>query len=363
MVLLIYVVNVLVGMFPKKRFHTRSFVMNFVGVDLHTKTISICVVSEDRQVVCRQRLACAWEDKIEQFFAQLGPFEVVVEATASYEWFVRLVEPMAQRVVLAHPKKLRVIAESTRKSDKLDAQVLAEFLALDMIPKAHRPTPRVREHRSLVRHRVYVQRRITSVKTKIRRILSNYNADRTNLFSRSGLEYLAEVKVSDADRFVLDQLIEEWQQHHRRLLAVQKQLRAFAKTAPVGEREARAVLETIPTVGPVTIDVVLSELGDVRRFRSQKRAVSYAGLAPGHRESAGRSKQLGISKEGSKLLRWILTEAAWRLVGKTRYWGQIYERLRNRCGPKKAIVAIARRLLCVMISMLQRGQPYRLVKT
>ena len=191
--------------------------MNFIGVDLHKKVISICVVSEEQEAIYRQRLACAWEGKIREWFAQWAPFQVVVEATASYEWFVRLVEPMAERVVLAHPKKLRVIAESTRKSDKLDAQVLAEFLALEMIPEAHRPTPRVREHRTLVRHRVYVQRRITSVKTKIRRILSNYNVDRTNLFGRSGLEYLAEVKISAADRFVLDQLIEEWQEHHRRL--------------------------------------------------------------------------------------------------------------------------------------------------
>jgi transposase len=74
-------------------------------------------------------------------------------------------------------------------------------------------------------------------------------------------------------------------------------------------------------VGPVTIDVVLSELGDVRRFSSQKRAVAYAGLAPGIRESAGRAKQLGITKEGSRLLRWALIEAAWRLVDKTHFWG------------------------------------------
>jgi transposase len=334
--------------------------MNFIGVDLHKKTISNCVVSEDRQVVCRKRMSCVEEDKIREWFARQTPFQVVVEATASYEWFVKLVEPMADRVVLAHPKKLRVVAESTRKSDKLDAQVLAEFLALDMIPESHRPTPRVRQHRCLVRHRVYVQRRITSAKTKIRRVLSNYNRDRKSLFSCSGLEYLAEVKVSAADRFALDQLIDEWQQHHRRLLDVVKELREFAKTAPVAEREARALLATIPTVGPVTIDVVLSELGDVRRFSSLKKAVAYAGLAPGRRESAGRAKQLGITKEGSTLLRWVLTEAAWRLVVKTRYWGQIYERLRNRCGPKKAIVAVARRLLCTMVSLLKNGQPYRL---
>jgi transposase len=68
------------------------------------------------------------------------------------------------------------------------------------------------------------------------------------------------------------------------------------------------LLDSIPCVGTVTIDVLLSELGDVRRFRSQKRVVAYAGLAPGVRESAGKRKDLHISKEGSRLLRWALVE-------------------------------------------------------
>jgi transposase len=78
---------------------------------------------------------------------------VVVEATASYVWFVELVEPWAEKVVLADPKKLRVIAESTKKTDRLDAQVLTEFLVLDMIPESYQPTPWLRQHRALVRHR------------------------------------------------------------------------------------------------------------------------------------------------------------------------------------------------------------------
>jgi hypothetical protein len=72
------------------------------------------------------------------------PQELVVEATASYEWFVQLVEPFAKRVVLAHPGKLRVIAESTRKSDNLDAKLLAGILASGHIPQAYRPTLRQR---------------------------------------------------------------------------------------------------------------------------------------------------------------------------------------------------------------------------
>ena len=79
-------------------------------------------------------------EDIRDFFAGLGPFRAVVEATASYEWLVALIEPLAEAVLLAHPGKLRVIAESVKKTDRLDAQVLAEFLARDMIPRAHRPT-------------------------------------------------------------------------------------------------------------------------------------------------------------------------------------------------------------------------------
>jgi len=337
--------------------------MNFVGIDLHKQSISVCVVDRERKVLGRQRFACQWVTQIREFFAGLGPFRAVVEATASYEWLVELIEPLADRVVLAHPKHLRVIAETKRKSDKLDAQVLAEFLAIDLIPEAHRPTPRVREHRRLVRYRVHVQRRGATLKTKIRHVLSDYNADRPNLFTEEGLNYLTEIPVSPADRFVLEQLVEEWRQNHQRMLVVNQRLRDFARQAPPAEQAARAVLETIPGVGPVTIDVVLSELGDVRRFSSQKRAVAYAGLAPGIRESAGRAKQLGITKEGSRLLRWALIEAAWRLVDKTHFWGQVYERLRVRCGPKKAVVAVARRLLCVMVAMINTGGRYRLLST
>ena len=333
--------------------------MNFVGIDLHKKSISLCVVGKDRNVVDRKRFCCSQPERIRMFFEQLGSFQATVEATASYEWLVKLIEPLADRVVLAHPRKLRIIAESTRKSDKLDAQVLAEFLALDMIPEAYRPGQRQREHRVLVRHRHYLRGRLTSVRTKIRRILSNYNADRPDLFTRIGVNYLAKVQVSPADRFVLDQLRGEWQRNTDQLEAADKRLRAFAESGPAHESEARAVLHTIPGVGAVTVDVVISELGDVRRFRSAKRVCAYAGLVPGSRESAGRSKQLGITKEGSKLLRWVLVEAAWQLVYRTRRWGAIFDSLAQRMGKKKAIVAVARRLLCVMVSMLRNGRAYQ----
>src|SRR5271157_1855723 len=132
--------------------------MNFIGVDLHKKSITICVMDEKRKILARKTLACTQTNEIVEFFRQFRPFKVVVEATASYPWFVVLVEPLAEKVVLANPKKLRVIAESTKKTDRLDAQVLAEFLARDMVPESYMPTPRQRQHRALVRHRQYIRR-------------------------------------------------------------------------------------------------------------------------------------------------------------------------------------------------------------
>ncbi len=140
--------------------------MNYVGIDLHKKTITIHVVDQERKKGDHKRLTCLPTPVIVDYFKTLVPFQAVVAATASYEWLVRLLEPLGERIILAHPQKLRIIAESTRKSDKIDAQVLSEFLALDMIPQAYRPTPRQREHRVLVQHRCYLQRRITSVRAR-----------------------------------------------------------------------------------------------------------------------------------------------------------------------------------------------------
>ena len=336
--------------------------MNFIGVDLHKKSITICVMDEKRKILARKTLACTQTDEIVEFFRQFRPFKVVVEATASYVWFV---EPLAEKVVLANPKKLRVIAESTKKTDRLDAQVLTEFLVLDMTPESYQPTPRQRQHRALVRHRQYLQGRITSVRSKIRHILSNSNADRKDLFSANcGPADFKEVRLSDLDRFVMKLLWAEWQDHLAQRLAVSKKLKAFVAKAPQRAAEAREILKTAPGVGPVTAEVVLSELGDISRFRNAKTVCAYAGLVPVVRQSGERkSKDMKITKEGSGLLWWALVEAAWRLVGNSPKWAALFARLMHRSGKKRAIVAVARKLLCVLYAMLRTSTPYKIVTT
>src|SRR4051812_8069703 len=160
--------------------------MNYVGIDLHKKTIVLCVLNQDRKVLPRKTFACCGTEDIVTFFRGPGSFQAVVEATASYEGLVALIEPLAERVVLAYPGKLRVIAESDQKTDRRDAYVLAEYLALGKIPEAYRPSPRQREHRTLIRHRQFLKQSTTALKNKMRRIASDYNADRKDLFTADG---------------------------------------------------------------------------------------------------------------------------------------------------------------------------------
>ena len=113
----------------------------------------------------------------------------------------------------------------------------------------------------------------------------------------------------------------------------------------------------------MTVDVVVSELGDVSRFHSVKAVCAYAGLVPAVRQSGGKkSKELGITKTGSPLLRWALVEAAWRVVRQAAAWRRVYEQVKRKAGGKKAIVAVARRLLVVMAAMLRDGTNYNLLK-
>lgn len=336
--------------------------MLYVGVDLHKKTITLAVFGEGKRVRIIT-MPCSDTRSIRAFFAALGAFQVVVEATAGYEWFVELVEPLAKRVVLAHPGKLRVIAESTRKSDRLDAQTLAEFLAKDMIPEAYRPTPRQREHRRLMRHREHLRRRTTACKNRIRRLFADYNADGPTIFRvrvpRD--QHPALERMSSADRFALNQLWRQYDLAMELTEEVDREIRAFAAAAPPAEAAARAALLSIVGVGFVTAEAFLCEIGDLHRFRSQKQVVAYVGLAPGQRESAGKKKELGISHRGSRLLRWALNQAAWQLQRHDPRWRQIFDKIAQRRGRKRAITALSRRLLCVMVAVVNGGEMYRRV--
>ena len=123
--------------------------MNFIGVDLHKKSITICVMDEKRKAWFGKHSPARRPTRFSSSAGSSAPSRWSSRPPPAPLGFVEPVEPLAEKVVLANPKKLRVIAESTKKTDRLDAQVLTVFLVLDIIPESYQPTPRQRQHRAL----------------------------------------------------------------------------------------------------------------------------------------------------------------------------------------------------------------------
>ena len=333
--------------------------MRYVGIDLHKRSLTVCVIDRVSGETFARGFLCENQDEILEYFRNLGKFQAVVEASATYEWLWELLEPIAERLVLAHPKKVRVIAESMAKTDKRDAYFLAWLLSHDSVPEAHRPTPRQREYQLLVRHRVFLVRQCAKAKVKIKHLFAARNLPCKGIFTQVKAATLAK-KLPDAERFVVKELEAMLAALVARLDKAEKALRAFRKTAPEAEKIDHAIIESVPGAGVVTADVVLSTVGDVRRFPSIKKVTSYSGLVPGIRisDNHGKRKELPITKEGSRLLRSMLVQAAWRSIRESSYWLRDFERVARRRGRKKAIVAIARRLLGVIFTLLKKQQGY-----
>src|SRR5688572_20393442 len=158
--------------FPRGKTQLSEHSMRCAGIDLHKRSLTICIIDKETGETFTTRFSCQEEARIVEFFEKQKPFQAVVEATATYDWLWVLLEPLAERLVLAHPKKLRIIAESKKKTDRFDARNLAWMLAKDEIPEAYRPSPRQREYQHLIKHRHGLIRQSSRLKVQIRSILA-----------------------------------------------------------------------------------------------------------------------------------------------------------------------------------------------
>jgi transposase len=144
--------------------------MLYVGLDIHTKHISICVLSEAGQVTHRSRVR-----SIEQMLQILrglpDRFELCYEASCGYSYFHDLLQPLAARVLVAHPGQLRLLFRSKNKNDRNDAERLAKLLYLGETPTVHVPSLEVRTWRELINCRSQVMAKRTRAKNTVRALL------------------------------------------------------------------------------------------------------------------------------------------------------------------------------------------------
>jgi transposase len=335
--------------------------MHYVGLDVHARRSSLCILDPVGKVVKRVEVRGSWPKLMEQVAAQVPrPFAVCFEASCGYGYLHERLSALARRVAVAHPGKLRLIFRATRKNDRVDAEKQAKLLYLDQVPQVHVPSADVRAWRGLIELRRKLVGRRTAVKAQLRALLRGAGACDAPagkaLWSKKGLGWLAAAELCGADALRRDLLLEELAQAEERVGRVTAELDRRADAHP-----GVALLRTVPGVGPRTAEAFVAYVDDVRRFARTKQVGCYLGLVPCQDSSAGRDRLGHITGDGPASVRMLLCEAAWQAVRRSPSMKCFFERVTHgEPGRKKiALVAVAHKLARSMAAMLRTGEAWR----
>lgn len=332
----------------------------YVGVDNHKK-FSYMSVMDAKGVVVKEGRVVNTKEAVNQFLGKeyTKDTSAVLEAgrnwTVMYDWL----EEELDEVKLAHPMKVKAIAEAKIKTDKIDAKTLAHLLRCDLIPEAYVCDKETRIAKNILRQRMFLVKLSTMVKNRIHLIIDRHpqargQIDPSDLFGKQGLEWLGVVTLPKEDRRILDEELEL-------LIYLRGKIDASDHwVVQLGKDNADAkLLITIPGIGKFFALLIATEIDDIARFRDKNKFASYAGLIPSVHASADKRFYGRIIGHGNKYLRWAFIEAVWPAIRKDLSLRELYESLKTRKGANKAKVAVARRLAIIAYRVLSQRRPYQ----
>jgi transposase len=333
-----------------------------VGLDVHFRKSSLCILNEHGKVDRRCEVKGPWPQVVEELGRIKEPFQICYEASlgygALYEQIVKL--PRVQRTVVAHPGELRLIYRSKKKHDRVDAWKIARLLYLDQVPPVYVPSQAVRSWRGMIEWRQKLLARRVMVKNQIRSLLRGCGIvplRGQTLWTKRGQKWLGEQVFPTAyEGLRRDMLADELKEHQQRIKRVEEALLKMASGHP-----GMAVLLSIPGVGPRTAEAFLAYVDDAKRFGHGRDVGAYFGLVPCQDASADKNRLGHITREGPGTVRKLLTEAAWQGTLRSARIRAHFERIGGGDPGKRkiALVATARWLSVVMLSMLKSGECWR----
>ena len=314
--------------------------MRHVGIDLHRKFLVVCVV--DGRGRCRKprRFECRDVEAIRSFFEKQGAFQAVIEASGGYRWLHDLLAPLG-KVVLAHALRLRAIVSGRAKTDKLDAALLGKLLRAGLIPESYVPPQDYQELRDFTRGRSRLSRRMTQAKNEMHALLRarNLHSPYATTLCKRGLAWIRRQDLGMPGNVLRDELLLRMKHFESELARFDGELERMAERFP--EVEALTCLHGI---GLFSALLIVAEIGEPERFTDGRKVGAYAGLTARVSQSGESCHHGHITHQGSPWLRWILVEAAMRLVRRDRKLNNFHTRIRKRSSASIARVAVARKL-------------------
>jgi transposase len=314
----------------------------YCGVDFHARQQTICSLTTEDGVMSTHELKHQNKAELRAFYSQFsGPVLVGLEASGYSPWFEQLLEELGHEVWVGDATEIRRRARRRQKNDRRDAELILDLLIHDEFPRIHRPTPTSREILRMLRYRHKLVKIRTIIKNSLQALAIQSGLSlRAKLFTRAGLEQLRAMPMSPMMHYQREQ----W------LAALEPLNQRIAETVDWLEQQAAAdqrieQLRTHPGIGLLTSLGLVHTLAPVSRFSNQRKVAAYVGFDPKERSSGEKKRYLGISKAGSRVLRFLLIEAAQTACHGDPELKRFYRRLLHRHGKAKAKVAVARKLL------------------
>jgi transposase len=305
--------------------------------------------TEDGELIVKE-LKHQDKDEVRAFYAQFsGPVIVGLEASGYSPWFERLLESLGHEVWLGDATEIRRRARWRQKNDRRDAELILELMVHEQFPRLNRPSPESSEILRMLRYRQKLVKMRTMGKNSLQALaLQSGLSLRTKLFTKAGKQALCAAEMSAVMATQREQWLSLLETLDERIIETMLWLKQQSQD---DKRISR--LRTHPGIGLLTSLALVHTLWPVTRFRNQRKVTAYAGLEPMERSSAERKRFLGISKAGSRLLRYLVIEAAHTAVKKDGDLKRFYHHLQERRGRPKAKVAVARKLLVRSYIMLR----------
>jgi transposase len=313
----------------------------YCGIDFHPRqqSVSYCDTADGElhyQELHHER------DDLRSFYSQFtGEVIAGLEASGYSAWFEQLLTELGHQVWLGDAAEIRRRAKRRQKNDRRDAELILDLILKGEFPRVHCPPPESREVLRLLRYRHRLIRMRTQVKNSLRALaLSAGGIKKGWIFGPRGRAEVFGLPMTPAMSQQRDGWFELLADLNVRLASLDKQLK---QVAAADERVRR--LQTHPGIGLLTSLALAHTLEPVSRFGGGRKVAAYVGLEPMEHSSAGKQRFLGISKGGSRLLRYLLVEAAHTAAKRGEGLKKFYQRLVYRRGAAKAKVAVARKLL------------------
>jgi len=330
--------------------------MRKVALDLGAKKTTYCEVA-DGQVVQRATVT-----SVESLRTLLGPEQpaavVAIEACREAWYVYDLLTSWGNEVLLVDTTRSKQlgIGRHGRKTDRIDAEVLARAVERGGIPLAHVLSP----HRRELRRQLGVRRALVETRAKLVTTMRGLVREHGEKLPSCATEHLLvnarKARLPEALRQLIDPLLKTLEVVDSQLNTVEAELGTLCAQEPI-----IAHLCTAPGVGPIVAASFVAVVDDAQRFHRAHQLESYLGLVPSEDSSGGRRRVGAISKKGNSYLRALLVQAAWNVLRKSeradplRQWG---EAVAERRGKRIAVVAIARRLAGILFAMWRHGTVY-----